>query len=72
MAALVQIGCCLTDYLLNELTSFSKQSFKNKKYIIKHGRARPDIKIDYRRNDLLNVMGFSNIFTVLYMINTIG
>lgn len=51
MAALVQIECCLTDYLLHESTRFSNLSFENKKHVIKLGRARPDITIDYKRRD---------------------
>lgn len=45
MAALVNVECCLTDYLLTEETSFSKLSFENKKHVIHLGRARPDMII---------------------------
>lgn len=51
MAALLQFDCCSVDYLLNEATCFSKLSFENKKHIIKQGRARPEVKIDYKRKD---------------------
>lgn len=49
MAGLINIGCCLTDFLLE--SSFKNFSFERKKTIIEIGRARPEMTIDYKRND---------------------
>jgi hypothetical protein len=60
MAAILDVSCCVTDYLLSN--SFLNLSFENKKYIIQLGRARPDMIIDYRRKDGFSKHFHSNLY----------
>lgn len=51
MASLLNIECCLTDFLLNEETSFANLSLEEKRLVVQMGRACPDMKIENHRKD---------------------